>query len=100
MKPTEKGLSCGEAFDMTPKLTLTISKAVIPGKTIMTELRNIVLPQLTNIQKPVGEIPLVQSIRESGDEGAPITLDESSPVAEAFMQMARNIDNVIKERKL
>ncbi len=48
----------------------------------------------------LGEIPLVQSIRESGDEGAPITLDESSPVAEAFMQMARNIDNVIKERKL
>ncbi|MCK4570116.1 MAG: P-loop NTPase, partial [Bacteroidales bacterium] len=48
----------------------------------------------------LGEIPLVQSIRESGDEGVPIALDESSPVTEAFMQLARNVDDIIKKKKL
>jgi len=47
----------------------------------------------------LGEIPLVQSICESGDEGTPITLNESSPVAEAFMQLAKNTDAVIRINK-
>ncbi len=44
----------------------------------------------------LGEIPLVQSICESGDDGAPITLNEASPVSEAFMQLAKNTDAVIR----
>jgi ATP-binding protein involved in chromosome partitioning len=36
----------------------------------------------------LGQIPLVQSIRESGDNGSPIALDFSSPVSEAFRQLA------------
>ncbi len=47
----------------------------------------------------LGEIPLVQSICESGDEGAPITLNESSPISEAFMQLAKNTDAVIRINK-
>lgn len=47
----------------------------------------------------LGEIPLVQSICESGDEGAPITLNESSPESEAFMQLAKNTDAVIRINK-
>ncbi len=47
----------------------------------------------------LGAIPLVQSICESGDRGTPITLDESSPVSEAFMQLAKNTDEVIKKIK-
>lgn len=39
----------------------------------------------------LGEIPLVQSICDSGDNGTPIALDDDSPVTEAFMQLARNI---------
>lgn len=38
-----------------------------------------------------GEIPLVQSIRESGDEGKPIVLQENNPVAKAFMDVARKV---------
>ncbi len=36
----------------------------------------------------LGEIPLVQSIREGGDSGIPVTLDKNSPVSEAFGQVA------------
>ncbi len=47
----------------------------------------------------LGEIPLVQSICESGDKGVPITLDEDSPVSKAFMQFAENIRNEISKLK-
>ena len=38
----------------------------------------------------LGEIPLVQSIRESGDDGEPVALKEG-PVADAFNALAANI---------
>lgn len=38
----------------------------------------------------LGQIPLVQSICESGDNGSPIALDSGSPVSEAFRQLAEN----------
>ena len=45
----------------------------------------------------LGEIPLVQSIRESGDEGEPVVLkDEQS--AEAFMSLAQNLAQQIAIR--
>jgi ATP-binding protein involved in chromosome partitioning len=47
----------------------------------------------------LGEIPLVQSICESGDEGTPVALDDSSPVADAFMQLAKNTDAVVRINK-
>jgi len=47
----------------------------------------------------LGEIPLVQGICESGDEGTPIVLNEASPVSEAFMQLAKNLDAVIRINK-
>jgi len=36
----------------------------------------------------LGQIPLVQSIRESGDKGMPAALDAASPVSEAFRLLA------------
>ena len=39
----------------------------------------------------LGQIPLVQGICESGDNGSPIALDEKSPVAKAFLVLAQNI---------
>ena len=39
----------------------------------------------------LGQIPLVQSICESGDVGSPIALDVESPVAKAFLVLAENI---------
>jgi len=37
----------------------------------------------------LGQIPLVQSIREGGDEGKPVCSDESNPASKAFIDLAR-----------
>ncbi|HUH25734.1 MAG TPA: hypothetical protein VLY87_03845, partial [Flavobacterium sp.] len=43
------------------------------------------------------EVPIVQSIREAGDYGRPAALQEGSPVAEAFVAIARNtVEQVVK----
>ena len=39
----------------------------------------------------LGEIPLVQSICESGDKGTPTALQEGTPQAEAFTQLAKEV---------
>jgi ATP-binding protein involved in chromosome partitioning len=39
----------------------------------------------------LGEIPLVQSIRESGDFGHPIALQEDSPLENAFKDITKNM---------
>lgn len=39
----------------------------------------------------LGQIPLVQSIREGGDEGTPIVLQVGHPAAQAFNEIARHI---------
>jgi ATP-binding protein involved in chromosome partitioning len=39
----------------------------------------------------LGEIPLVQSIREGGDTGIPVALDEDTPSSHAFKQVADNL---------
>lgn len=38
----------------------------------------------------LGQIPLVQSIREGGDFGVPAASDENSPMGKAFMELAAN----------
>jgi ATP-binding protein involved in chromosome partitioning len=42
----------------------------------------------------LGGIPLVQSIREGGDTGIPVALDENTPVSNAFNEAA---DNLIRQ---
>lgn len=39
----------------------------------------------------LGEMPLVQSIREGGDIGIPAAIDFDSPARERFLQLARNV---------
>jgi ATP-binding protein involved in chromosome partitioning len=39
----------------------------------------------------LGQIPLVQGIREGGDDGRPVVLDENSVTGQAFMQLAENV---------
>lgn len=46
----------------------------------------------------LGQVPLVQSIRESGDMGKPIVLDETNPAAQAFMELAENTLKQIEKR--
>ena len=38
----------------------------------------------------LGQIPLVQGIREGSDNGRPAVLQTDSPVAEAFLKIAQN----------
>ena len=40
----------------------------------------------------LGQIPLVQSIREAGDEGLPITMRAGHPAAQIFQEIAHRID--------
>ena len=44
----------------------------------------------------LGQIPLVQSVCESGDQGQPITLDPANPVAQAFLSLASTLTYVAK----
>ena len=39
----------------------------------------------------LGQIPIVQGIRESCDEGRPVVLDDKNPVSQAFMKLAENV---------
>lgn len=39
----------------------------------------------------LGQIPLVQSVREGGDTGLPAALQQNSPVADAFFEVAKNV---------
>ena len=46
----------------------------------------------------LGQIPLVQSIREGGDEGEPAALNENSITGAAFAEMATKVVAAIEER--
>jgi ATP-binding protein involved in chromosome partitioning len=46
----------------------------------------------------LGEIPLVQSIREAGDVGRPAILQEGTEVSEAFREMTKNIVSEMVKR--
>jgi ATP-binding protein involved in chromosome partitioning len=39
----------------------------------------------------LGQLPLVQSVRESSDAGRPAVLQETTPQALAFMHLAENV---------
>lgn len=39
----------------------------------------------------LGQIPIVQGIREGGDRGAPAVLDKDNPAREAFINVAKNL---------
>lgn len=48
----------------------------------------------------LGEIPLVQGIREGGDNGRPVVLDEDHPAAAAFTALAEQVIQRVNERNL
>ena len=45
----------------------------------------------------LGQIPIVQSIREGGDQGTPAVLQDT-PLGEAFMQLGENVAEKVEER--
>jgi ATP-binding protein involved in chromosome partitioning len=48
----------------------------------------------------LGEIPLVQSIREAGDVGRPVALQENTPLEEAFTEITRKmLTQLVKRNK-
>ncbi len=46
----------------------------------------------------LGQIPLVQGIREDGDSGRPSALDENHPAGRPFEQLARSVIRVVEKR--
>lgn len=48
----------------------------------------------------LGEIPLVQGIREGGDLGKPVVLDEANPASQTFMDLAEQVILRVNERNL
>lgn len=45
----------------------------------------------------LGQIPLIQSIRESGDIGTPVALDDSHPAQKYFMELAEKMMERVQE---
>ncbi|MBN2775316.1 MAG: Mrp/NBP35 family ATP-binding protein, partial [Prolixibacteraceae bacterium] len=50
--------------------------------------------------KLLGQIPLVQSIREGGDEGTPEAVKKDSPSSEAFKELAKEVTEQLKIRNI
>ena len=50
----------------------------------------------------LGQVPIVQSIREAGDEGKPIVLRDESITSNAFSEIARNVAKqlIIRNQKV
>ncbi len=46
----------------------------------------------------LGEVPLIQSIREAGDVGRPAALQEGSKIAEIYTETARKMVESLVER--
>ncbi len=46
----------------------------------------------------LGQIPIVQSIREGGDNGTPVVLEENSITGKAFIQLAENVVEQVNYR--
>jgi ATP-binding protein involved in chromosome partitioning len=39
----------------------------------------------------LGQVPIVQSVREGGDSGKPVVMDPKSPVGQSFLKIAENV---------
>ena len=48
----------------------------------------------------LGEIPIVQSVREAADAGRPAVLQDNTPISNTFMKLASKIDHQIKKRNV
>jgi ATP-binding protein involved in chromosome partitioning len=46
----------------------------------------------------LGEIPLVQSIREAGDVGRPVALQTATPLEKAFEKLTQNVVQELVKR--
>jgi len=46
----------------------------------------------------LGQIPIVQSIREGGDLGRPVSLDKSNPASQAFLALAKKTVKAVEYR--
>lgn len=46
----------------------------------------------------LGQIPIVQSICENGDNGTPAALDDNSMIGQAFLELARNVVKQTEKR--
>jgi ATP-binding protein involved in chromosome partitioning len=50
--------------------------------------------------KLLGQIPIVQSIREGGDEGVPAAVNTDSVIGQAFAELAKNFEHQVHLRNI
>jgi ATP-binding protein involved in chromosome partitioning len=50
--------------------------------------------------KLLGQVPIVQGIRESGDSGEPVALQPEKSPGDAFFQLALTLEKIIKTRNI
>ena len=50
--------------------------------------------------KLLGQIPIVQGIRESGDSGKPVALHPDKSPGDAFFLLAQTLETAIKTRNM
>jgi len=48
----------------------------------------------------LGQIPIVQSIREGGDNGTPVSVNSDSITAQAFAEVAKNVQHRVHIRNI
>ncbi len=48
----------------------------------------------------LGQIPIVQSIREGGDEGKPVAIDTESVTGKSFAEIAKNVEHRVHIRNI
>ena len=44
----------------------------------------------------LGKIPIVEKVREGGDTGKPISLENDNPISQAFADLATKINDRVK----
>ena len=67
----------------------------------MTDMENIRKKLAEEMNVPLlGQIPLVQSICESGDNGAPVALNEDSVTGRSFLQLAAAVVRQVDRRNV
>ena len=62
-------------------------------------LSDTVLAEKMNVPL-LGQIPIVQSICESGDKGTPVALDENTVTGRAFLQLAAAVVRQVDRRNM
>ena len=115
LQPFQKSASAIQAIDATSTFVAFLSPRYCASTTCMDELNRArwagkrivpVMLETTELADELGvpllgQLPLVQQLREGGDDGNPITVAHpESELAQAFQAIARTIATELKPKKV